>query len=81
MSRTEEVPQAAQAWIGEVAVAFADRDGDVAVLAVHGEGVEYHVVRAPLGRTVDAGPFAVTVTGFGRGHGRDVVTFTVADPV
>lgn len=78
--RTEEVPQAAQAWIGDVAVAFAERDGDVAVLAVHGENVEYHVVEAPLGATVDAGPFEVTVTGFGFEHGRDVVRFTAAVP-
>lgn len=80
MPRTEEVPQAAQAWIGEVAVAFADREGDVAVLAVHGQDVEYHVVRAPLGQAMDAGPFTVTVTGFGHAHGRDVVRFTVGDP-
>lgn len=76
--RTESVPQAAQAWIGEVAVVFAERAGDVAVLAVHGQDVEYHVVEAPLGTAVDAGPFTVTVVGFGFEHGRDVVRITVA---
>ena len=75
--RSEEVPQAAQAWIGNTAIAFAERDGDVAILAVHGHDVEYHIVEAPLGTTVEAGPFSVTVTGFGHEHGRDVVRFTV----
>ena len=77
--RTETVPQAAQVWIGEVAVAFAERQGDVAVFAVHGEDVEYHIVQAPLGTAVAAGPFRVTVTGFGFQHGRDFVRFTVTD--
>jgi hypothetical protein len=74
------VPQAAQTWIGDVAIAFAGRRGDVAVLAVHGSEVAYHVVEAELGRTVDAGPFVVTATAFGFEHGRDVVMLTVTEP-
>lgn len=74
------VPQAAQTWIGDVAIAFAERRGDVAVLAVHGREVAYHVVEAGLGRTVDAGPFEVTATGFDVEHGRDVVMLTVTEP-
>ncbi|HEY3685222.1 MAG TPA: hypothetical protein VGL93_19485 [Streptosporangiaceae bacterium] len=77
---TRKVPQAAQAWIGDVAIVFAERRGDVAVLAVHGREVAYHVVEAELGRTVDAGPFAVTATAFGFEHGRDVVVLTVTEP-
>lgn len=76
----EEIPQAAQAWVGDTAIVFAERDGDTAVLAVHGPRLEWRVVRAPAGRTVRAGPYDLTVTGFGRAHGRDVVRCTVALP-
>ncbi|HEY3687311.1 MAG TPA: hypothetical protein VGL93_30020 [Streptosporangiaceae bacterium] len=76
--RREVIPQAAQAWIGDTAIAFGARDGDVAELAVHGDQVEYHVVRAPLRQVVRAGPFDVRVTGFGYEGGREVVRVTVS---
>lgn len=76
----EEIPRSAQAWVGDTAIVFAEREGDTAVLAVHGRRLEWTVVRAPAGRTVRAGPYDLTVIGFARAHGREVVRCTVSLP-
>jgi hypothetical protein len=74
------ISQSTQLWVGDVAVVFAQRDGDVAVLAVHGERVEWHVVNALIGETVQAGPYALTVTGleYDRDRDRDLVSVRIS---
>lgn len=75
--RRRAVPQGAQMHVGEVAIAFGDREGDVAELVVHGEAVGHQVVFAPVGRVVRAGPVRVVVTRFGRDGERDVAHLAV----
>lgn len=74
------IPRGAQAWIGDIAIAFAGRTGDAADLVVHGDRHEATDVPARVGTTVRAGPYDVTVTGFGRRHGVEVVRLVVSVP-
>lgn len=72
--------QATQAWFGDNALAFNMRDGDAAVLAMGGETMTNQIFEVKVGQTVRAGPYEITVLGFGYKHERDVVDVIVSVP-
>lgn len=72
--------QATQAWFGDNALAFNMRDGDAAVLAMGGETMANQIFEVKVGQTVQAGPYEITVLGFGYRNERDVVDVIVSVP-